>query len=235
MHDPFLLQGCRPRSSRAALGGRASSAVERRGKWVVIALAEHRGLIVIQPRMTGGFWLVPPGRPDHVAPDVPPGGPEETVWYCDNRRLGKIAWYPDLPRPRRPSRGRTGPTRWRSAATSWPRGWRDRPGDQADVDGSEGAGRDRQHLRRRDPLPGPGPPRAARLGALAGRGRPHSRGDRTVLDEAIAAEGSSFDARLPDGARPRRGLPRARTPCTAAAASLARRAAPPSRRPRSPA
>ena len=22
--------------------------------------------------------------------------PGKTVWFCDNRRLGKIAWFPDL-------------------------------------------------------------------------------------------------------------------------------------------
>jgi formamidopyrimidine-DNA glycosylase len=60
---------------------------------VVIALGEHRGLIVIQPRMTGGFWLVAPDRPEHVRLTFHVEGSEQVVWYCDNRRLGKIAWY----------------------------------------------------------------------------------------------------------------------------------------------
>jgi formamidopyrimidine-DNA glycosylase len=74
--------------------GATVAGVVRRGKWVVISLARQRGLIVIQPRMTGGFWLVPPPRPDHVRLTLHPNGPRDTVWFCDNRRLGKISWYP---------------------------------------------------------------------------------------------------------------------------------------------
>src|SRR5262249_9934271 len=58
-------------------------------------LGGRRGIIVIQPRMTGGFWLVPPPRPDHVRLSLHPDGSDEPVWFCDNRRLGKIAWYAD--------------------------------------------------------------------------------------------------------------------------------------------
>ena len=47
--------------------------VARRGKWVVITLADHRGMIVIQPRMTGGFWLVEPASTRAHPPDVPTG------------------------------------------------------------------------------------------------------------------------------------------------------------------
>src|SRR4051794_41632775 len=64
VHDPFLLQGCNADELTRRLAGAGVDRVDRRGKWVVIALAGHRGLIVIQPRMTGGFWLVPPPRPD---------------------------------------------------------------------------------------------------------------------------------------------------------------------------
>jgi formamidopyrimidine-DNA glycosylase len=69
--------------------------IDRRGKWVVIALSDHRGIIVIQPRMTGGFWLVAPARPDHVRLLLHAEGSDDPVWFCDNRRLGKIAWYAD--------------------------------------------------------------------------------------------------------------------------------------------
>src|SRR5271163_566754 len=93
VHDPFLLQGCDAEQFTGRLAGAWVDSVERRGKWVVIALGEHRGLIVIQPRMTGGFWLVVPARPDHVRLTFHVEGSEQVVWYCDNRRLGKIAWY----------------------------------------------------------------------------------------------------------------------------------------------
>jgi formamidopyrimidine-DNA glycosylase len=52
-------------------------------------------MIVIQPRMTGGFWLVSPARPEHVRLTFHLEGTEQSVWYCDNRRLGKIAWFAD--------------------------------------------------------------------------------------------------------------------------------------------
>ncbi|MGC8640691.1 MAG: DNA-formamidopyrimidine glycosylase family protein, partial [Isosphaeraceae bacterium] len=60
VHDSFLLQGCNAREF--ARRGRMVRVAEvgRRGKWVVISLAEQKGMIVIQPRMTGGFWLVEP-------------------------------------------------------------------------------------------------------------------------------------------------------------------------------
>jgi formamidopyrimidine-DNA glycosylase len=92
--DPFLLQGCGAEEFERRGRGAKVERVERRGKWVVFALANQRGLIVIQPRMTGGFWLVAPVRPEHVRLIFELDGTILTVWYCDNRRLGKIAWYP---------------------------------------------------------------------------------------------------------------------------------------------
>jgi formamidopyrimidine-DNA glycosylase len=93
--DPFLIQGC----SAAELGRRGRGAtvvdVTRRGKWVVLAMAGRRGIIVIQPRMTGGFWLVEPERPDHIRLAFHLDKPRVTVWYCDTRRLGKVCWYAD--------------------------------------------------------------------------------------------------------------------------------------------
>lgn len=95
VHDPSMLQGCgveelRRRGRRVGVEG-----VKRRGKWVAIELADHRGLIVIQPRMTGGFWLVEPPRPEHVRLTFHLANEGATVWYCDIRRLGKIHWFPD--------------------------------------------------------------------------------------------------------------------------------------------
>jgi formamidopyrimidine-DNA glycosylase len=95
VRDPFLLQGCTAKAIERRGSGATVASVSRRGKWVVIALGEHRGIIVIQPRMTGSFWLVPPDRPEHVRLTFRLDGTPEFVWFCDTRRLGKIAWYAD--------------------------------------------------------------------------------------------------------------------------------------------
>ena len=93
--DPSLVQA----GSAADLSrhGRGATVVDvgRRGKWVVMTLAGRRGIIVIQPRMTGGFWLTEPERPDHIRLTFHLDKPRAIVWYCDTRRLGKIAWYKD--------------------------------------------------------------------------------------------------------------------------------------------
>ncbi len=93
--DPFLLHGVRADDFESRAAGAPIGRVLRRGKWVVIELGSDRGLIVIQPRMTGGFWLVPPDRPAHVRLTFQMEGPGGTVWFCDSRRLGKIAWHAD--------------------------------------------------------------------------------------------------------------------------------------------
>jgi formamidopyrimidine-DNA glycosylase len=93
VHDPFLLQTIGADEFARRLAGVRVDAVDRRGKWVVMTLGGHRGVIVIQPRMTGGFWLVTPDRPDHVRLTFHLEAEGRAVWYCDNRRLGKIAWY----------------------------------------------------------------------------------------------------------------------------------------------
>lgn len=92
--DEFLLVGHTAREFERLGQGAKVDRVDRRGKWVVIALGDRRGLIVIQPRMTGGFWLVPPDHPEHIRLILRTDGPRESIWFCDNRRLGKIAWYP---------------------------------------------------------------------------------------------------------------------------------------------
>lgn len=95
VQDPFLLDRVSAKELERLGRGAQVEGVERRGKWVVITLAAQRGIIVIQPRMTGGFWLVAPARLDHVRLTFELNGSDESVWFCDNRRLGKIAWYPD--------------------------------------------------------------------------------------------------------------------------------------------
>jgi formamidopyrimidine-DNA glycosylase len=96
VRDPFLLQGCTAETLTHRGAGAAVAAVERRGKWLVLRLDDRAGIIVIQPRMTGGFWLVEPERPEHVRLVLELEGPPAFVWYRDPRRLGKIAWYADI-------------------------------------------------------------------------------------------------------------------------------------------
>jgi formamidopyrimidine-DNA glycosylase len=93
--DPTLLQGCT--AGQLARRGRGATVVgvTRRGKWVVLELAGDRGIIVIQPRMTGGFWLVDPRRPGHIRLVFHMDSPRAAVWYCDTRRLGKVCWFAD--------------------------------------------------------------------------------------------------------------------------------------------
>ena len=97
VHDPFLLQGINADDLVRRVAGARVVHLLRRGKWVVIELGgnPHRGMIVIQPRMTGGFWLVFPDRPEHVRLTFHLEGSNTSLWFCDSRRLGKVAWYPD--------------------------------------------------------------------------------------------------------------------------------------------
>jgi formamidopyrimidine-DNA glycosylase len=91
--DPSLVQGCSALDLARLGRGATVAEVGRRGKWVVMSLAAHRGIIVIQPRMTGGFWLLEPHRPDHIRLVFHVEDPRAKIWYCDTRRLGKIGWY----------------------------------------------------------------------------------------------------------------------------------------------
>jgi formamidopyrimidine-DNA glycosylase len=94
VHDPGMLRGCSAEELTSRGGGAKVLRVGRRGKWVVLELDGRRGMIVIQPRMTGGFRLVPPERPEHVRLTFRVEGPYPSVWFCDARRLGKITWFP---------------------------------------------------------------------------------------------------------------------------------------------
>jgi formamidopyrimidine-DNA glycosylase len=93
VRDPSLVQGCSAEELARLGRGATVSAVGRRGKWVVLTLAGQKGIIVIQPRMTGSFWLLRPERPDHVRLVFHVDDPREVIWYCDTRRLGKVGWF----------------------------------------------------------------------------------------------------------------------------------------------
>jgi formamidopyrimidine-DNA glycosylase len=195
IEDPFLLDGCDAGEFTDRVLGAAVEGVERRGKWVVIALGEHRGLIVIQPRMTGGFWLVAPARPDHVRLTFHVEGREEPVWYCDNRRLGRIAWYPDAAAAGRAFARSHGPDALaigaadlaaRLAGTA--RAIKPALMDQKLVAGIGNIYADEILFEARIH-----PQRPAQTLSRAETGRIHAAITR-VLAAAIAAEGSSFDA-----------------------------------------
>ena len=93
VRDAHLVQGCDAKELEQRGKGATVEQVGRRGKWVVLTLAGNAGIIVIQPRMTGGFWLIPPERPEHIRLLFHLDGPHPTVWFCDTRRLGKIIWH----------------------------------------------------------------------------------------------------------------------------------------------
>jgi formamidopyrimidine-DNA glycosylase len=195
VQDPFLLQGCDAGAFTARVLGARVEEVERRGKWVVIALGEHRGLIVIQPRMTGGFWLVPPERPDHVRLTFHVEGREEPVWYCDNRRLGRIAWFPDAEAAGWAFARSHGPDALAIAAADLAarlaktaRAVKPALMDQKLVAGIGNIYADEILFAARIH-----PQRPARSLSRAESGRIHAAIAR-VLEAAIAAEGSSFDA-----------------------------------------
>jgi formamidopyrimidine-DNA glycosylase len=195
VRDPFLLQGSTAKAFERRGQGAEVSRVGRRGKWVVMELAGRAGLIVIQPRMTGGFWLVPPERPEHVRLEFHLDGSPRTVWYCDTRRLGKIAWYPGLDDAERAFRRSHGPDALeidcaelsaRLARTA--RGIKSTLMDQKVLAGIGNIYADEICFRAKlHPL------RTASKLAATDVGRIHNA-IRTVLAEAIAAEGSSFDA-----------------------------------------
>lgn len=192
--DSLLLQNLAPEEFQRRVVGALVAGVSRRGKWVVISQARPAGIIVIQPRMTGGFWLVPPERPSHVRLTLRTDGTNGMVWFCDNRRLGKIAWYPDDEAASAAVRASHGP-------------------DALEIDEDDLAGRLRRTGRAIKPalmdqkvLAGIGniyadeilhraaihPERTAARLTRPELSRLHAA-LRQVLAEAIAAEGSSFD------------------------------------------
>ncbi|RUL85954.1 bifunctional DNA-formamidopyrimidine glycosylase/DNA-(apurinic or apyrimidinic site) lyase [Tautonia sociabilis] len=95
--DPLLLDNCDAPTLERSARQAPVSAVNRRGKWVVIELAPPRGIIVIQPRMTGAFFLVDSELARHIRLTLTMQGPGPfaRIRYNDPRRLGRICWYPD--------------------------------------------------------------------------------------------------------------------------------------------
>jgi formamidopyrimidine-DNA glycosylase len=144
--------------------------------------------------MTGGFWLVAPARPDHVRLTIEMDGTGGLVWFCDTRRLARIAWYADDAAAEAAFRHSHGPDALqialddlagRLARTA--RGIKPTLMDQKVLAGVGNIYADEILFRARvHPL------RAARDLSAGDVGRIHAA-IGSVLAEAIAAEGSSFD------------------------------------------
>jgi formamidopyrimidine-DNA glycosylase len=195
VHDPFLLHGSTSEEFERRVRGASVRLVSRRGKWVVIELEGGRGTIVIQPRMTGGFWLIQPDRPEHIRVTFGLRDPDRSVWFCDARRLGKVAWYADDQSAEAAFARSHGPDALEIAVDDLinrlkktTRGIKPTLMDQKILAGigniyaDEVLFRSRLHPER--PASGLSKAEVARIHRAIGE----------ILTEAIAAEGSSFDA-----------------------------------------
>lgn len=195
VRDTRLLDGCSADELERSARGAEVERVGRRGKWVVTTLGQGRGIIVIQPRMTGGFWLVEPRRPDHVRLTFELDGSRGLVWFCDARRLGRIALYPDEAAAGRAFARSHGPDALEitrdalaGALRRTTRGIKPTLLDQKVLAGIGNIYADEiLHRARLHPLRPAHRLRPAEVERLHAAIRP-------VLDAAIAAEGSSFDA-----------------------------------------
>jgi len=88
--DPFILDAVSRRRFERTVSGQTVRRVWRRGKWVILELAGGHSA-VIQPRMTGGFRTGMDKPPDHSRIHFRIDGPHRHVWFCDTRRLGRVA------------------------------------------------------------------------------------------------------------------------------------------------
>ena len=118
----------RRRAWRGTAGGRRSArwCGEASGSSWTWPVTE--GIIVIQPRMTGGFWLRRARSTRPHPPGVPRGQTPSDGLVLRHAAAGQDRLVSPMPmrRPRR-SRARTGRMPWRSAATSWRNGSREPP------------------------------------------------------------------------------------------------------------
>jgi formamidopyrimidine-DNA glycosylase len=89
VYDPFLLEQVSRNRFERSLKGQTVLRVWRRGKWVVLQLADGAAT-VIQPRMTGGF-RAGMDKPEFSRILFRIDGPHRHVWYCDTRRLGRVS------------------------------------------------------------------------------------------------------------------------------------------------
>jgi len=195
VHDDHLLDGVTADLLVGRATGAKVAAVSRRGKWVVTDLGADGGWIVIQPRMTGGFLVGPAAPPNHLRLAIELDRSPGHVWFYDARRLGKIAWYDGPESAGRAFARSHGPDALeigladladRLARTA--RGIKPTLMDQRVLAGLGNIYADevcfRAGLHPEKPASSLTPAEVERVHAAIGR----------VLAEAIAAEGSSFDA-----------------------------------------
>lgn len=90
--DTIVLDAVSRGRFERTLRGATVRRVGRRGKWVVLE-TDSGHAVVIQPRMTGGFRVIKDGemRPQHSRIHFRLDGPHRHVYFCDTRRLGRVA------------------------------------------------------------------------------------------------------------------------------------------------
>ncbi len=98
--DHFMIHGQTPEQISQALTNQSVLAIHRRGKWVLFEM-QNGPVLVIEPRMTGGFWLINPDRPDQARLIFHTTTAPCKIWFCDTRRLGRIRLYDDLSQAQR--------------------------------------------------------------------------------------------------------------------------------------
>ena len=209
VHDPFLLQGCDAEEFAGRLAGARVEGVERRGKWVVIALGGRPG-IDRHPAPDDGRLLARAARPSRPrAPDVPCGrAGARRSGFATTDGWARSPGTPAPPRPRRAFARSHGPDALeidrddlagRLARTA--RGIKPTLMDQKVLAGIGNIYADEILFRARLH---PERPASALVG---GRGRPAPRGDRRGPGRGDRGGGVELRRRLPDGARPGGGLP----------------------------
>lgn len=96
--DAHLLANCDATALEKKAKGALVEAIDRRGKWVVLRMKSPRGIIVIQPRMTGAFYLIDSDQARHIRLSFTVADPDPQypkVHYNDPRRLGRVSWFAD--------------------------------------------------------------------------------------------------------------------------------------------
>ena len=157
------------RAWRGAAGARRSARWGAGASGSSSTLAGHRGIIVIQPRMTGGFWLRRARSTRPHPPGVPRGEAASDGLVLRHAAAGQDRLVRATPtRPAVAFARSHGPDALEISRDELAeRLARTARGIKPTLDGPEGARRDRQHLRRRGPAPRPDPSRAGRAHALS--------------------------------------------------------------------
>ncbi len=112
INDETLLENCSAADLESEVVSEVVESVDRRGKWVLLRLKESSGIIVIQPRMTGAFYLVESAQARHIRLTFKVSEPDPRfplVHFNDPRRLGRLYWHQSLEQAEVAFRGTHGP------------------------------------------------------------------------------------------------------------------------------